>query len=92
MRHWILSALVGWGLASWVLMRVIWLPDPPPDAFGKFITTSIAGIVGGLLGGAAVGTLASDPMPGVTLVGALAGAMVVVAGLRALSPRSGSGR
>lgn len=85
--HWLISALVGWGISSSILMR-IWLPDPPPDAFSKFITTSIAGIVGGVLGGAAIDRVVSDPMPGMTVVGAVAGALVLVAVLRAFSPRS----
>lgn len=87
MQHWLVSALVGWGISSAILMR-IWLPDPPPDAFSKFITTSLAGIVGGVLGGAVIDKAASEPMPGLAVVGAVAGALIVVAVLRAFSPRS----
>jgi uncharacterized membrane protein YeaQ/YmgE (transglycosylase-associated protein family) len=79
-----LWSLIGWGLASWVIV-LLTLPDPPPDAWGWFFKVSVAGILGGLAGGFIVRSLvSSDPMPGflaLTLVGAAAGASIVATGM-----------
>jgi hypothetical protein len=88
----ILWALVGWGLASWVII-LLSLPDPPPDIWKRFVVLSIAGIVGGLVGGLVVnGAISSDPMPALagsnpmpgrgvaTLLGAASVALVLTAG------------
>ena len=103
MNYALLWALIGWGLASWVIV-LLTLPDPPPDAWSRFIKTSIAGIIGGLIGGSAVrGLFSSDPMPGLsgsnpmpgliaaTIVGAAAGALVI-AGASALIGRGRTAR
>ena len=68
--------VAGWGLSSAFWIH-IWMPDPPPDALTKFISTSVAGILGGLVGGAIVGGLFSDPMPGHSIAGALAGSAIL---------------
>jgi len=89
-----LWALIGWGLASWVIV-ILTLPDPPPpDLWGRFVRVGIAGIVGGIAGGAIARALVgsdpmplltgSTPMPGIvlaTLVGAAAGALVIGSGV-----------
>lgn len=78
---WLVSALVGWGLASWVIV-LLTLPDPPPDAFMKYVVICVAGIIGALVG-ASLTRGASDPMPG--LIGSLAGASILVGIARAFA-------
>jgi hypothetical protein len=96
MNFWILWAVVGWGFSAAFLMH-FWLPDPPPpEVFGRFAKASIAGIVGGVLGGAVSRALfssdpmpsltGSNPMPGivaVTLIGAAAVGVVIAGGVLA---------
>ena len=82
MHFYIMWALFGWALSSWALMRIFWLPDPPPDWIGRYITVSIAGILGGAGGGALVSRMVLDPTPRVSIIGAFAGAMVLVGILR----------
>jgi hypothetical protein len=74
MPWWLGYTVVGWGLASWVIVRLS-LPDPPPNPFVWFIA-SLAGLVGGGLG-AFMGAY-SSPMYGAPLVGALAGAAILL--------------
>ena len=73
-----LWALTGGGLATWLMMH-IWLPDPPPDIYGRFFAILIAGIFGGIMGGYLVeGSLSSNPMPGlVTVVASGAGGLIL---------------
>jgi hypothetical protein len=71
--------LTGGGLSTWLMMH-IWLPDPPPDVYGRYFIILIAGMVGGLLGGYLVhGALAgSDPMPAISsIVGAGGGGLIL---------------
>ena len=72
---WLIYAIVGWGLAQWVVVLRS-LPDPPPDPM-SWVVTSLAGVVGALVG-AAVVRHASDPMPGMAILGAIAGALVLL--------------
>jgi uncharacterized YccA/Bax inhibitor family protein len=69
-----LWVLLGFALSTWFMMH-IWLPDPPPDILGKYITILVAGAVGGLIGGfLAHGSRTSpDPMPGI--IGAASGGL-----------------
>lgn len=69
-----LWVLLGFALSTWFMMH-LWLPDPPPDILGKYITILVAGAVGGVIGGfLAHGRASSDPMPGI--IGAAAGRSV----------------
>jgi hypothetical protein len=81
MEHYFLYifwAIVGWGLSSSFWMH-FWLPDPPPpDLLGRYVPVSIAGAVGGIAGGLIASRAVSDPMPGLAVVGAVAGALVLV--------------
>lgn len=44
--------LFGGGIASWLMMRIKWLPDPPPpDVWRRYLVVLVAGIVGGVVGG-----------------------------------------
>lgn len=93
MNQWILWAVLGWGLSSAFLMRVIWLPDPPPDRVSKFLIASVAGILGGVAGGwAAANFAASDPMPAHLALGALAGSAIFTAAFGAFSGGGVRGR
>ncbi len=78
----LLWALTGGGLSSTVMM-LIWLPDPPPDIAGRFLTTLIAGVVGGIAGGYLVrgGSATMDPLPGLF---AAAGAGAILSAVVAL--------
>jgi hypothetical protein len=68
-----LWVLLGFALSTCFIMH-IWLPDPPPDILGKYITILVGGAVGGVIGGFLVhGRASSDPMPGI--VGAAAGGL-----------------
>jgi len=80
--------VIGWGLAPWVMM-IFWLPDPPPDSWGRYIVVSLAAAAGAVFGGVVASFASSDPIPGV--VGALAGASAFVSVIRLLS-RRGVGR
>jgi uncharacterized membrane protein YeaQ/YmgE (transglycosylase-associated protein family) len=80
---WLLNLLIGLGVAQWVVIRLT-LPDPPPDPLGWAIRT-IAGGIGGVVGGWVAHSTASDPMPGIIVVGAVAGAAVLVGLTRAFS-------
>ncbi|HUK00908.1 MAG TPA: hypothetical protein VLW26_01365 [Steroidobacteraceae bacterium] len=77
---WILWALIGWGLSQSIIIKLT-LPDPPPDPVSWFVR-SIAGILGGVAGASLV---ASTPMPGAALLGAVSGALVVVSAVRAFT-------
>ena len=81
----LLWALTGGGISSAIMMH-IWLPDPPPDAAGRFFTILVAGIIGGLVGGYLVqGSMgASDPMPGI--VAAAGAGLILSAGAALLGP------
>jgi hypothetical protein len=74
----LLWALTGGAVATWLMMH-IWLPDPPPDLAGRYLSILIAGIVGGILGGFLVhGSQATtDSLP--AIVGA-AGAGLILSG------------
>jgi zinc transporter ZupT len=74
MPWWVGFALVGWGFASWIIVLRS-LPDPPPDAV-TWLVTSLAGIIGGVVG-AYLGAV-SSPEFGALLVGALAGAAILL--------------
>jgi hypothetical protein len=68
-----LWTLLGFALSTWVMIH-FWLPDPPPNILGKYITVLVAGAIGGLIGGfLAHGRALSDPMPGI--IGAAAGGL-----------------
>jgi uncharacterized membrane protein YeaQ/YmgE (transglycosylase-associated protein family) len=82
MRDILIWFVAGWGLSSAFWIH-IWMPDPPPDAFTRFIGTSVAGILGGLVGGAIVGAVSSDPMPAHSIAGALAGSAILTGALLA---------
>jgi hypothetical protein len=85
---WLLWALFGGAVATWVMMH-IWLPDPPPDVLVKFIGILFAGVAGGLVGGSLVHTLAanSTPMPGI--LGAATVGLIISGGVAILG---GAGR
>jgi hypothetical protein len=94
--HLFLWAFLGWGLSSAFWMH-IWLPDPPPPPLRSFITTSIAGIIGGIAGGGLIRALSSDPMPGrlvsvlsdpMPALGALAGSLILTGALLAATAKS----
>ncbi len=74
----LLWALTGGALATWLMMH-IWLPDPPPDIYGRFAAILIAGFIGGIAGGYLVqGLFSSNPMPGlVSVVAAGAGGLIL---------------
>ncbi len=78
MQPWIIYAVVGWGLASWVIVRLS-LPDPPPPM--RWFVLNLAGIIGGAVGGCLVHA-SSDPRPGVAIVSAIAGAAVLIGAAR----------
>jgi hypothetical protein len=60
-----LWVLLGFALSTWFMMH-IWLPDPPPNILGKYVTILVAGAVGGVIGGfLAHGRASSDSMPGI---------------------------
>ncbi len=66
--------LLGFALSTWFMMH-FWLPDPPPDILGKYITFLVAGAVGAVTGGFLVheSRVSSDPMAGI--IGAAAGGL-----------------
>lgn len=74
MLWWLAYAFIGWGLASWVIVRLS-LPDPPPDA-RTWALTSLAGFLGG--GAGAYFAAIVSPEIGAPLLGALAGAAVLL--------------
>ena len=88
MHDYVLWGLLGWGLSSWAMMRIFWQPDPPPDRMTRYLFVSVAGIVGAVFGGLAIGRVQSDPMSGIAA--ALAGASVLVTLVRGFSGRSGA--
>ena len=88
MHLYLLWAIYGWGISTWLLMRVIWLPDPPPNWLGSYIVISAAGILGGVGGGMIAALVNSDPVPGV--VGAFTGALVLAGLARAVMGKSAS--
>ena len=90
MLNYLLWAIIGWGLSSAVLLRVFWMPDPPPDWLRSYLAASFAGIVGGIGGGLAASLVQSDPMPGI--VGAIAGALAFVAIVRGISGATSAAR
>jgi hypothetical protein len=60
-----LWVLLGFALSTWFMMH-IWLPDPPPNILGKYVTILVAGAVGGVIGGfLAHGRASSDAMAGI---------------------------
>jgi hypothetical protein len=61
-----LWVLLGFALSTWFMMH-FWLPDPPPNILGKYITILVAGAVGAVIGGFLVhgSRASSDPMPGI---------------------------
>lgn len=71
----VLWALVGAGINAAILMRLIWLPDPPPPPASRVIGALVGGVIGGVIGGALTQVSGSDPMPGI--VGAAGGGLVV---------------
>jgi hypothetical protein len=86
----LLSVIVGWGLSAAFWMH-IWLPDPPPDGFTRFLSMSVAGIVGGVVGGA-IGAMTSDPMPAHPVAGAAAGSLLLTGALLAMTVKGRAGR
>lgn len=66
--------LMGFVLSPSVMLRVFWMPDPPPSWLSIFIKLGIAGAVGGGLGGM-LGHMLSDPMPGHALIAAASGSL-----------------
>jgi hypothetical protein len=83
MHLYLLYLIYGWAIATWVLMLIIWRPDPPPSWLGTYLLISVAGILGGVGGGLAAAAVDSNPMPGI--VAALAGASILVGIARAVS-------
>jgi hypothetical protein len=69
-----LWVLLGFALSTWFMMH-FWLPDPPPDILGKYISSSWLAPWGALIGGFLVHgpRASSDPMPGI--IGAAAGGL-----------------
>ncbi len=80
-----LWVLLGFALSTWFMMH-IWLPDPPPNILGKYITILVAGAVGAVIGGFLVhgSRASSDPMPGIIAAASgglfLSGAVVFLTG------------
>ena len=68
---WLLWALTGGAIATWVMI-LIWLPDPPPDIWAKYLIIFAGGIIGALVGGYVMQSMmtSSDALSG--LVGAAA--------------------
>jgi hypothetical protein len=75
MQFYVLWALIGFGLAPWVMM-IFWLPDPPPDSWGRYVLVSIVAAAGALVGGVIASYASSDAIPGI--FGAIAGASAFV--------------
>ena len=75
MQFYVLWALIGFGLAPWVMM-IFWLPDPPPDSWVRYLVVSVVAAAGAVLGGIIATNASSDPMPGI--FGAVAGASALV--------------
>ena len=75
MQIYVYWALIGLGLAPWVMM-IFWLPDPPPDSLARYLVVSLVAAAGALFGGVVSSFVSSNPMPGI--VGALAGASAFV--------------
>lgn len=86
MAPYLLWALVGWGLAAWVMMRIFWLPDPPPNWLTQFVALGIAGAAGGIGGGLVAG--ASNSTPGIELAAVVAGSFVFVSAARGFMGKS----
>jgi hypothetical protein len=72
----LLWALTG-GAISIVIMIRIWLPDPPPDIAGRFAVILVAGIIGGVAGGAVVHTLAAESTHGQSILGAVTASLIL---------------
>jgi uncharacterized membrane protein YfcA len=84
-------ALFGGAIASWVMMRIKWLPDPPPpDIKGRYLTVLIVGIVAGVVGGY-FGMAGSNLMPGLAMLGAGSASFVAAGGIAILSSAGRSG-
>jgi hypothetical protein len=81
MQFYVLWALIGFGLAPWVMI-IFWLPDPPPDSWGRYILVSVVAAAGAVVGGVIASYASSNPMPGI--VGAIAGASAFVGVTRQL--------
>lgn len=79
MQFYALWALIGFGLAPWVMM-IFWRPDPPPDSWGRYILVSVVAAAGAILGGVIGSYASSNPMPGI--ISAIAGASILVGGAR----------
>jgi hypothetical protein len=93
---WFLWAATGGAISVAIMIR-IWLPDPPPNILGRFAAILVAGVVGGLLGGALLRPQASTPMPGIAgavladpmpgIIGALAVGLILSGTVAVLSGR-----
>ena len=70
--HAVLYAFFGAAFTSWLMMRIIWMPDPPPFVKGKYLPLILAGAVGGLVGG----YLGADNIL-VSLIGAGSGSAIL---------------
>jgi hypothetical protein len=76
-----LWGLTGGGIASFVMMALVWSRDPVP--FAKYLGIVVTGIVSGLIGGMWMHSLAgSNPMPGI--VGAASLSAIVSSGIPSL--------
>jgi hypothetical protein len=71
---WLLWALTGGGLSIAIMIR-LWLPDPPPDIMGRFVTVLVAGLIGGAVGGFLTGAVGNEPVTGI--IGAAAGGLIL---------------
>lgn len=84
-------ALFGGGIASWVMMRHKWLPDPPPsDIKGRYVAVLVVGIVAGVVGGY-FGIAGSNPMPALAVLGAGSASFVAAAGFAIVAGAGRSG-
>ncbi len=85
MSNWAL-VVYGWGGASLLYFWWQLVDYPAPDKRrNMWVSMSIAGIVGSLVGGLFIRAVSSDPMPGLAVLSALAGSLIFNGALLALT-------